>query len=421
MIFRLCCILLFFCFLNSVDSQVYTEKQTRHRFAQMNFGFDLQSNIGGSTTFLNDANLLQTYEFGTSLVPRLLLGGTHFWGHADFYLAFPLGSGNYDFNNQSAKVRRGVETVFKYYPLAIEQGKIRPYIGTSIAPFSFKQDNNNFDFAEGPELNQTHFPLLAGLTYNKNNHLFELGAVYNYDGNQSYFISRTQTAEIEIPPLYLNLSYRYLIDTTLSAEDNWESGKTQQVTEVLAKEGGLNGFFIGAGISSAFWLEESDYNTTQRPYVAKNGIAVFPDFTLGYYLHKPDINFAFAYRGYTSSSEAYGASQEFSRRSLLFETTKNLFDYQGFVPFIGPAISYESLAFDERFEGTLTVEASDNKIAYGLTFGWDIRPNRIQSWTLRTNLRWFPNLSLDAGNSSVSFDNIEFNFIQLIVYPSRLF
>ncbi|MEM6262948.1 MAG: hypothetical protein AAGI38_10605 [Bacteroidota bacterium] len=62
-----------------------------------------------------------------------------------------------------------------------------------------------------------------------------------------------------------------------------------------------------------------------------------------------------------------------------------------------------------------------SKIHYGLTFGWDIRPNRLQSWILRTNLRWFPNLDLEVADGQViSFDNIEFNFIQLIVYLDRM-
>ena len=69
----------------------------------------------------------------------------------------------------------------------------------------------------------------------------------------------------------------------------------------------------------------------------------------------------------------------------------------------------------------MTFDVEDRKMGYGLTFGWDIRPNRIQSWILRTNLRWYPNLFLEVeSNSKVSFDNLEFNFIQLIIYPNRM-
>lgn len=99
-----------------------------------------------------------------------------------------------------------------------------------------------------------------------------------------------------------------------------------------------------------------------------------------------------------------------------------VFDYHGFTPFIGPAFSYENLGFTESFEGANTVNFKNNKLGYGLTFGWEIRPNRIQSWLLRTNLRWFPNLNLEVQpNSKISFDNLEFNFIQLIIFPNRMF
>jgi hypothetical protein len=207
----------------------------------------------------------------------------------------------------------------------------------------------------------------------------------------------------------------------LSAERNWESGKTKEVTEILAERGRLNGFYIGAGISSAFWLKESSYNQDKRPYISKFDNSIMPDFTVGYYFHKPDLNFAIAYRRYRSSTDAYGAIQQLYRQSFLLEATKYLFDYHGFVPFLGPTISYENLSFREDFEGQLIYDIDDKKLGYGLTFGWDIRPNRIQSWILRTNLRWYQNLFLEIEpNSKMSFDNLEFNFIQLIIYPKRM-
>jgi hypothetical protein len=350
-----------------------------------------------------------------------LIGGTHFWGHADFYIGIPLLSSSIEYNNQKITARRGVETVFKYYPLRIEHNKLRPYIGTSLAPFSFEQRNGNFRYSNGPLLNHTSFPLLGGFTYNSKNHLIELGLAWNYRNKQDYYISSTQIERIKTPPIYATLSYRYMFETTLSAEDNWESGRTKKITDILAEKGRLNGFYVGAGISSAFWLNESSYNETNRPYISKYGISIMPDFTLGYYLHKPDLNLAIGYRGYGSSTNTYGAIQQVRRKSVLFEATKYLFDYHGFVPFVGPYFSYENLSFEENFEDSKTYDTKERKLGYGFTFGWDIRPNRIQSWILRTNIRWNPNLFIEVEpNQKVSFDNLEFNFIQLIIYPNRM-
>jgi hypothetical protein len=402
-------------------SQVYTEKQTRHRFAQLNLGLDFQSSFGGSTKYLDGLGNIQSLNLSNSFSPRFLIGGTHFWGHADFYIGIPLFSTTLKKDNQEITALRGVETVFKYYPLRIEHNKVRPYIGTSLAPFYFEQRNNNFDYSNGPELNHTSFPLLGGLTFNSKNHLIELGLAWNYQNQQDYYISRSQIEKINTPPFYATLSYRYMLETTLSAEKDWESGRTKEVTDILAERGRLNGFYIGAGLSSAFWLKQSEYNVANRPYINKYSTSIMPDFTLGYYLHRPDLNLAIGYRGYGASTNTYGAVQQLNRKSLLFEATKYLFDYHGFVPFIGPTISYENLSFKENFEGQRTFDVEEIKFGYGLTFGWDIRPNRIQSWILRTNLRWYPNLFLEVEpNTKVSFDNLEFNFIQLIIYPNRM-
>jgi hypothetical protein len=408
-------------FSQTLYAQVYTEKQTRHRFAQMNFGLDIQSSFGGSTRYMDAQGNVQSLELNNTFSPRLLIGGTHFWGHADFYIAIPLYDQIIKKENQEITALRGVETAFKYYPFRIENNKVRPYIGTSLAPFHYAQRNKNFDYPNGPELNNTCFPLLGGITFNTKNHLIELGLAWNYANRQDYYISKNQVESIRTPPLYATLSYRYMLETTLSAEKDWESGRTEEVTKILANKGRLNGFYLGVGISSAFWLKASNYNTQLRPYIGKYSTSIMPDFTWGYYLHKPDLNIAVGYRGYDASTTTYGIIQQLNRKSLLFEATKYLFDYHGFVPFIGPAVSYEKLSFNESFEGAKTVDVEDDKLGYGLTLGWDIRPNRIQSWILRTNLRWYPNLFLEVDqHSKISFDNLEFNFIQLIIYPNRM-
>ncbi len=238
-------VLLFFIFLVQVGfGQVYLEKQTRHRFAQLNMGFDIEASFGGQTMYLNQASTIQSLSLENSFSPRFLIGGTHFWGYADFYIAIPLFGNKTEKENQEITALRGVETVFKYYPLRIENKKIRPYIGTSLAPFYYEQNNGNLEYESGPELNHTSLPFLFGLTFNRGNHLVELGAAWNYNSNQDYYISRNEIAQIQTPLLYASLSYRYMIETTLSAEKDWESGRTEEVTQILADRGRLNGFYF---------------------------------------------------------------------------------------------------------------------------------------------------------------------------------
>lgn len=399
-------------------AQVYIEKQSRHRFAQLNLGIDINSSFGGSSQYINSLGNEESLELGHLQKPRIVIGGTHFWGHADFYIAIPLFSPAFDSQNQKVFYDTGVETVFKYYPLRIEHNKIRPFAGFSIAPFYFEHKNNSTTFGNGPELNHTSLPLISGITFLRKNQLFEIGLLWNYSNTKDYFISRNLVREIETPPLYLNVSYRIMLETTLSAEKSWESGHSKKLSETLS----LDGFFIGLGMSSAFWIKESKYNQVNRPYISRYSTSIMPDFAIGYYFHNTDINITANFRGYSTSTYTYGANQVASRRSFGLEATKFLFDYHGFVPFIGPIVSSETLRFQESFERNLTLDITENKLAYGITFGWDIRPNRIQSFILRTSLRWYPNLELEEpGGSTVAFDNIEFNFIQLIVYLNRFF
>jgi len=410
-------LLLFFC---QVFGQVYIEKQTRHRFAQLNLGVDYQTSIGGKTTFLDAQGLKQSLDLGQLGKPRFLIGGTHFWGHADFLIAIPLGNPKLTKENQEVNAQTGVETLFKYYPLKIQHNKLRPFIGISLPFFNFKQKNENLTYGDGPELNHNEVALTGGFNFNYKNHLLEVGVLWNYNNRQDYYISRTEIDKINTPPLYLNFSYRLMLDTTIDAEKEWESGKTIETTNILAAHKKLDGLFLGTGMSSAFWIGESSYNNITRPYIEKFSTSISFDHTIGYYFHQSDINIAANFRNFATSTNTYGAYQYLKRKSIGLEATKFLLDYHGFVPFIGPILSYENNRFLERFEGAETFDVTKKQLSYGVTFGWDIRPNRLQTWILRTNLRWFPDLKLDLNNNtSVSFNNIEFNFIQLIVYPGR--
>ena len=402
--------------------QVFVEKQTRHRFAQLNMGLDYQTNFGGTTSYLDALGQSQSLDFKSLNKLRFLIGGTHFWGHADFYIAISLFNPRMRENNQEVYYSSGVETVFKYYPWRIKHKTIRPFVGLSIAPFYYEQDNLNLEYGDGPELNHTSLPVVGGFTFNYKNHLLETSLLWNYANQQDYFISRTVSSTVETPPLYFSVSYRFMLETTLSAEKSWENGTAQSIAADKASKGELNNFFVAAGLSSSFWNGKSSYNEKIRPYITKYSTSIMPDFALGYYLHKPDLNFTLSYRGYGTSTNSYGAIQVLKRRSLAFEITKFLFDYHGFVPFVGPLVSYEDLLFQEEFEDQLIHNIEDNQFTYGLAFGWDIRPNRLQTWILRTNLRWYPKLEIqvEEGNA-IAFDNIEFNFIQLVIYPGRMF
>ncbi len=403
-----------------VSTQVYVEKQTRHRFAQMNFGVDYFRSIGGSSSFLNSQGVLEDFQLEPFSTPRLIIGGTHFWGHADFTISFPLTSKSYVKNGQEISFDSGLDTSFKVYPWKVKQGRVAPFAGIALSGFSIRQTNSTMDDMNGANITKTVFPVMGGFTYNYKAHLLELGISKYFKNSLEYYISDSQSTELTVPSTFVNVSYRYMLDTSLSAERGWESGETKVLTEKLNDQGHLNGFFLSAGPSSMFPLSIGKYNSDERPYFGKPAVGLFFEYALGYYLHNPDMNFSVTYRNYSGSNDAFSIVQETGRRSIGFEVTKMLGDYHGFVPFIGPTLSMEKLNFLETENDELIHELQENKLGYGVTFGWDIRPNRIGTWLLRTNLRWTPSLNLAVeGGKDISFGALEFNFIQLVIYPNR--
>lgn len=401
---------IFIC-VQTLFAQPYTVKNgnTRHRFAQLELGItQIYTPNAGTTQLLANNGKVIDYRFGTLNTTALFIGATHFWGHLDWGLNIPIfasGSG----------MRYGVDLQTKIYPWRIQNNRLRPFAGISMSPFGYSQ-------LDGGQYAQIKWPLVGGLNYYKNGHQFELGVIYSYDRKFDYYISRTAIGQTAIPQLMFNATYKYTLETTGGRERNWRNGTTKRVTDSLGAKGKLNGFSVAIGPSSAFRVANSPYNDQTRPYLGKHSFSMFADMGLGYYFYKPDLHINLAYRRNGSTIDAYGVEQAAKRRSVTLEVFKFLGDYHGFVPFIGPTINYENLSVAETDGTNPVINAGFKGIKPGLIFGWDIRPDDLQPWTLRTNLRWTPNLGVAMPNGKkVMLDQLEFNFIQLVIYPEKMF
>lgn len=417
--------LFFLCYLafagiQKSAAQVYMEKQSRHRFAQMTVGLDLVSTWGGTSHYFGMQNEVRQQNWSNQFTPRLVIGGTHFWGHAHFALGIPLVNRSQRHGDLRFLYQSGVETAFQYFPWRLKSGSIRPFVGLSFLSPSYHQQVGNEAIKSGPTKEMRLIPLSAGFCFTGGVHHVELGVSYLSQFKQDYYINQDYKSHVELAPWSVRLSYRYNIETTLSAERTWESGLVRRYTDMLAEDGKLNNFFFGIGLSTAFSLKSSPLNTETYPWMEKFPTPLLLDLTAGYYWHKPDFQVALNYRGYSSAQDGYGIRQEINRKSLSLEAVKFLGDYHGFVPFAGPIVSLERLDFRSANAGTLELHQRQIKAALGLSFGWDIRPNRIQSWLLRTNLRWYPKLQLGTEQGKVDFSSLEFNFIQLVLFPGRM-
>lgn len=396
----------------SAWTQLYTEGgKTRHRFAQMHLGLDFKSfPVQGKNHIQLPNGQWSESDFSGPSEVKILMGGTHFWGHADFYIGFPIVRfGNNPFTT-------GIETAARIYPWAIRKNKIRPFAGFGHLPIRFQQE-------DGARAVRQRLSFNAGISYQTGNHLLDLNAGYMTRPKLDYFYSTNFNATTQLPPFWAGISYRYLFDTTISAEENWQSGRTKIITDTLAARKRLNGWTISIGPSVAFYLNRSERMKNDFAFLDRPGTSsVLADIGVGYYWHKPDLQMNLAYRKTKGGQSAFDYSQSLKRRSLAIESYIFFADYHGFAPFAGLAAGYEWLNVLEENNGTEVASGQFRGIKPGLVFGWDIRPNRIQSFYLRTNLRWFPNLRVNMPDGGkVNLDQLEVNFIQLVVFPGRLF
>ncbi|GAB4408820.1 MAG: hypothetical protein OHK0039_12100 [Bacteroidia bacterium] len=404
-------------------AQPYTVEggHTRHRFAQLTLGADMLWMPGGGTGYHLQENQPVAYSFGNQLIPRIIIAGTHFWGHADFYVNFPVGGllAQRPADDVRVSVSPGVETGARVYPWAIRRGAIRLFGGIAFAISDFQLVQGD---QAGAWVNRTTLPLQAGITYQRGAKLFDLGVRYALRQPFTYYLDRTQAQTHELPAWGVFLGMKYSLETTLSAEKPYRDGTTQRRVDVLAAAGKLNSFSLAIGPSAAFTLGkgQSTYNRGDRAFLDQyTGSGIFPDAGLGYYHHRWDAHINLAYRAYAEGRRAYDYEQLLRRRSVALEAYKFLFDFHGFVPFVGPHVSWDMWRFEEKDLGQTVHSQTDARLLPGITFGWDIRPDRLQSFILRTNLRYTPYVLDTPGDTRLFLHQLEFNFIQLVIYPQR--
>lgn len=394
----------------------YLDKSTR--FAWLTYGGDLNYLSGGSTQqFVNGVK--QTTDFGSTLTPRLTIGGIHFWGHADFYVTFPLSFLSLqDIPNglNELNINQRVETGMRLYPYKLKPQRLSPFLGVSFSRLRFSQESENSNSSNGvPTFDRFNYPVQIGLTYTSNKWHFSASAYYNYQNEFDYFISPTERASVKLNPVSFNLSLLRYIDTDRKARTPKAVDQINRDYDVLKNEDLLSAWFIGLGPSAVLRMTKSSYLKENYPFFYDDfSASLVPDLTIGRYFHKADANLNLSYRTYGGRYEGFSTDIKTRRHSVGIESVKFLFNYLGFVPFAGPILSYENLS--TSVNGTVY---NENKLALGLTFGWDIRVIKSRSFLLRTNLRYYPNLQMDIGGEKMMFDNLEFNFIQFVYFIGR--
>jgi hypothetical protein len=400
---------------DNIDSVYHEAKLKRSvEFAQLTYGLDALILPGGSVKQNGS-----TMDFGAAIQPRLTFGGLHFWGHADFYVTFPIGLRFQTKNSFADKLKsyEGVETGMKIYPWAIKPKGIRPYLGISFQPYVFGYAAKGKSYLKQyGEYVRFISPIQLGFSYTGSNYLFSIAARFNWKNKFEYYYDKNEKAEVTINRFNFQVSFTKFIDTDKSMGSAKSTNQLNAMHKILKLHDKLSAWYFGIGPSAALQMSKSSYFKRYLPFFENDMTNSFllPDLTFGRYFHEGDFNVGVTARAMWMKNKAYGTEVRLSRYTTGIEAYKFLLDYHGFVPFVGPMFSIEKLIFSEN-----KVESSTLKPAIGIVFGWDIRITHTGNSLLRTNLRWTPNLYLKLKDEKVMFDHLEFNFIQYVRFIGR--
>lgn len=401
---------LFWLGLSAQNALIEEEERERFNFAQTYFGGSLQVMPAAQLQMPEGVS----HSLSDALQPRFLIGGTHFWGIMDFYISFPLSSPiklNQNNSGFEGDISTGVMTGARWFPTRMSTSRLDPFAGLSWSFFNTSLQIPGVETA--PSLTSHRVAFEAGLSYTTEKwDIFELFASYTPNSKMDYYLNRSEVAQIQWPGFSYGFSYKKMFDFTQAHEP---------IKDLDSKKH-LNAWHLGIGPSTTQALVSSDFVSKNTPWL--NNPArwqIFPELSLGYYFHQPDFDLRLSYRPMRQNQEGHGVEHTISRHSLALESFFYLMDYQGFVPFVGLSLAGEHIRFRQKGSAIENIDHREQKFFPGLVFGWDIRPTRYKTWLLRTNLRYYPTAEFSAGGESFSLQQLEFNFIQLVVFPERLF
>lgn len=398
------------------DTPPPADLSRRAAFAEMYVGADIRAlqALGSSQS----ADGLSGRPQGL-VQPRLWIGASHFWGHADIYVAFAVPPswvlGPAPEGLDAARVYSGVETGAKVFPWALEPNTLRLWASVAWTPITYRQWDP--ELGRGPSVEKHLAEFGLGVSRRQGAHTVELG-VSGAWRRLDYASSPSQSAALEMPIAAVHLGYKFNFDTTASIVPAAESGHLAERAARQTQAGADSAFNVALGASSAMSVgltrSGSDIQTAPRP-----PSSIFPELGVGYYIALWDAALRLSARQIRQSASAYEAEQTWARRTLSLEAFKMLGDYHGFVPFLGLGLGVNGLSYSQG--GSLPAAGLETlQLRPELVFGWDIRPTDSEVFILRTNLRLNPLTTADSGTLQVSFQHLEFNFIQLVVYPGRV-
>lgn len=388
----------------------YAQKD-RYRFAETYYGIETELSFEKNQFFRTSNGQLIQEQLPSSITPRILIGGTHFWRKADFYISIPLYNFRFD-GSKKIRLNNDVFTGFRYLPLALEDNTLRPYVGLGL-------NSKNLQIDNGPNYTNWQWYYEGGINYRKNNKILGFEARYFPRNSFVNAYDRTQFQKTITDPFSFSLSYKIAFDATAGYSRESSKRFMKKIFEKADKAKAYDAFSFGVGLNALIPTGPSDLASQQAFFNDEIDGNVTVDLGVGYYFSELDAALRLSFRPLKQEESAFDYTYQLKRNSTAFEAFKFIGDYHGFAPFIGPYASFDHYALTETDQGKKLNEFKGWKFGYGLVFGWDIRQTPMDYLILRTNLRYTPQMDFKSNGYKFTSDQIEFNFIQIVFYPER--
>jgi hypothetical protein len=364
----------------------------------------------------------------------LHIGALHFFNHADLYVSIPLAMVARSIDAQRELSLSHMAVVgAKVFPWALLPGSVRPYLAAA-AMFRTVHIEGGSDAASSPGgRTDVVLPLGLGVAWRSPWH-FIVDAQVQYVQDSASMASGVSARPLTEPRetydlRWLDLSgMRVVVGVAVDYHVSGASapGFNERVAQQMQRRidnGSMSTFYVAAGPSAQIVKASSSYFDERRPYLqGRYSVGPFPHLNVGYYHYPIDAEVRLAYRGFSGSAAGYGVDLETRTDALFLEALKFVdVRYYGFVPFLGIGAGYSVSRVSDSAGGS-TMSASRNQVVPSIVTGFDVRVNPATWWSLRTTLRWVPTTRVSIPGSGVAVDlgGLEFDFIQLVVYPERI-
>ncbi|HKY37336.1 MAG TPA: hypothetical protein VJN18_15445 [Polyangiaceae bacterium] len=366
----------------------------------------------------------------------LQIGAIHFFGHADLFVNIPLiafkSNAEADGESRQLKASYLAATGFRLYPWALTPGSLRPFVISSVMLRRLKYEDG-VSARKNPGLDKRFvLPVGVGLSLRLPLAIVDAQVEYTFfdfhdvrAGQQVTALPSSEPAapkqRLDLRGLRLSLGVKAAFDVSsdIVARDFRERESAALAKRI--RDGSASSITIGLGPSTRLAGADSPY-FDRRPYLrAAYDSAIFPHLSVGYYNYPLDAELRLAYRYIWGKGEAFGATLDARQHGVFLEALK-LFEIglYGFVPFVGLGVGYGQFDVSDEIPGERRARSKGRPV-FSVPVGWDIRIKPSAWWLLRTNLRFIPRARVTVvEGQDFDFGGLEFDFIQLLLYPERL-